>query len=119
VRIQAVKGGEKGLFSYPEFLDMQKLLTSIEELAVYRDGGRYNLSGDGKSPEDFTTTFASSNLFKVLGVKPIIGDHWPETLDKRGSHTIMLTHDFWKRRFDGDSKIEKLQVTLDGFSYTN
>ena len=119
VRIHAVKGGEKGLFSYPEFLDMQKQLSTIDALAVYRDGGRYNLSGDGKPPEDLTTTFASSNLFKVLGVTPMIGTHWPETLDKRGSHTIMLTYDFWKRRFDGNENTEMLPVTLDGFTYTN
>ena len=33
VRIQSVKGGEKGYLSYPEFLDMQKELIGIEELA--------------------------------------------------------------------------------------
>ncbi len=119
VRIQSIKGGEKGLFSYPDFLDMLKQLKGIEELAVYRDGGRYNLSGDGKPPEDLSATFASSNLFKVLGVEPEIGSYWPETLDERGSHTIMLTHDFWQKRFDGKESIEMLQVTLDGFSYTN
>ncbi len=119
VRIHSVKGDEKGLMSYPEFLDMQKELVGMEELAVYRDGGRYNLSGDGKPPEDLTTTFASSNLFQVLGVKPIIGNYWPETLDRRGSHTVMLTHEFWKRRFDGNEKVEGLDVTLDGFSYKN
>lgn len=119
VRIHSVKGDEQGLVSYPEFLDMQIELNGIEELAVYRDGGRYNLSGDGKPPEDLTTTFASSNLFRVLGVKPVIGNDWPETLDRRGSHTVMLTHEFWKRRFDGNEKIEGLDITLDGFSYTN
>ena len=119
VRIHSVKGDERGLMSYPEFLDIQKELTGIEELAVYRDGGRYNLSGDGKPPEDLTATFASSNLFRVLGAKPIIGNYWPETLDRRGSHTVMLTHEFWKRRFNGNEKIEGFDITLDGFSYTN
>ena len=119
VRIHSIKGGEQGLLSYPEFLDMQKQLNGIEDLAVYRDGGRYNLSGDGKLPEDLTTTFASSNLFQVLGVKPEIGSYWPQGLDERGSHTIMMTHEFWERRFDGNENIDKLQVTLDGFSYTN
>ncbi len=119
VRIHSMKGEEMGLLSYPEFLDMQKQLQSIEALAVYRDGGRYNLSGDGKPPEDLTTTFASSNLFEVLGVVPQIGSYWPQDLDERGSHTIMLTHDFWQKRFDGKEEINKLQVTLDGFSYTN
>jgi|GEM_PF-1316419 len=119
VRIHSMKGGEQGRLSYPEFLEMQEQLNGVEDLAVYRDGGRYNLYGDGKPPEDLTTTFASSNLFEVLGVTPAIGNYWPQTLDQRGSHTIMLTHDFWERRFDGDENIEMLEVTLDGFSYTN
>jgi len=119
VRIYSMKGEERGLLSYPEFLDMQKQLQNVEALAVYRDGGRYNLSGDGKPPEDLTTTFVSSNLFEVLGVEPQIGSYWPQDLDERGSHTIMLTHDFWQKRFDGKEEINKLQVTLDGFSYTN
>ncbi len=117
VRIQSVKGGEKGLLSYPEFLDMQKELQTIEELAVYRDGGRYNLSGDGKPPEDLTVTFASSNLFHVIGVEPQIGGYWPETLDKRGSHTVMLTDAFWKKRYGGEGNVP--EVTLDGFTYNN
>ena len=119
VRIHSMKGGEVGRLSYPEFLEMQEQLNGVENLAVYRDGGRYNLYGDGKPPEDLTTTFASSNLFEVLGVTPVMGGYWPETLDLRGSHTIMLTHDFWQRRFEGNEDIEMLEVTLDGFSYTN
>ncbi len=119
VRIHSVKGGEKGHISYPEFLEMQNELVHIEELAVYRDGGRYNLHGDGQPPEELTTTFASSNLFKLLGVDPIIGNHWPETLDRRGSHTVMITHEFWQRRFKSNEEVEGLEITLDGFTYNN
>ena len=36
-----------------------------------------------KPPEDLTATFATSNFFKVLGIDPIIGDHWPATLDQK------------------------------------
>ncbi|MEO1052560.1 MAG: ABC transporter permease [Bacteroidota bacterium] len=119
VRIQSIKGGEKGLLSYPEFLDMQKALEGVEDLAVYRDGGRYNLSGDGQPPEDLTTTFASSNLFSVLGIEPVIGSYWPQTLDEQSSHTVMLAHEFWQRRFSSDPNVEMLEINLDGFSYLN
>ena len=120
MQVHSIKGDERGLLSYPEFLDMQKELKLVEDIAAYRDGGRYNLSGDGKPPEELTTTFATSNLFKVLGVNPIVGDHWPETLDKRGSHTLMLTHEFWQRRFEGKPEVIGLEVTLDGYAgYAN
>lgn len=120
VQIHSYKGGEQGLLSYPEFLDMQKELNLAEEIAAYRDGGRYNLSGGDQPPEELTTTFATSNLFKVLGVPPAMGDHWPATLDRRGSHTIMLTHELWQRRFSGTPEVVGLEVTLDGFpGYSN
>lgn len=120
VRIHSFKGGEQGLLSYPEFLDMQKELNLAEEIAAYRDGGRYNLSGGDQPPEELTTTFATSNLFKVLGVNPVLGDHWPTTLDRRGSHTLMLTHELWQRRFLGNPEVVGLEVTLDGFpGYAN
>ena len=120
VQVYSSKGEERGLLSYPEFLDMQKELTLAEEIAAYRDGGRYNLSGDGKPPEELTTTFATSNLFRVLGFEPMIGGYWPETLDKKGSHTLMLTHEFWQRRFSGNPNVVGIDVTLDGFAgYSN
>lgn len=120
VQVYSVKGDERGLLSYPEFLDMQKELKLVETIAAYRDGGRYNLSGDGQPPEELTATFATSNLFRVLGIDPTIGDHWPETLDKRGSHTLMLTHEFWQRRFKANPNVVGIDVTLDGFSgYAN
>ena len=77
------------------------------------------MSGDGQPPEELTTTFATSNLFKVLGIEPIIGSHWPVTLDKKGSHTVMLTHEFWKRRYGGRENVEGIDITLDGFAYQN
>ena len=120
VQIYSSKGDEQGLLSYPEFLDMQKELKLVEEISAYRDGGRYNLSGDGKPPEELTTTFATSNLFSVLGFEPMIGSYWPETLDRKGSHTLMFTHEFWQRRFDGNPNVVGLDVTLDGFAgYAN
>ncbi len=114
VQIYSLKGEQEGLLAYPEFLDMEQELTQIEDIAVYRGGGRYNLSGDGKEPEEVTATFASRNLFRVLGVETAVGEYWPETFDRKGSLTLMLTHEFWSRRFEADSEIVNKNITLDG-----
>ncbi|NET35251.1 MAG: FtsX-like permease family protein [Cyanothece sp. SIO1E1] len=114
VQIYSLKGDQEGLLSYPEFLDMELELQKIEDIAVYRGGGRYNLSGDDQEPEEVTATFASRNLFRVLGVETNIGDYWPETLDRKGSLTVMLTNDFWERRFKADPEVVNRSITLDG-----
>lgn len=114
VQIYSVKGDQEGLLAYPEFLDMEQELTEIEDIAVYRGGGRYNLSGDDQEPEEVTATFASRNLFRVLGVEAAIGDYWPETFDRKGTLTVMLTHEFWRRRFNADPEAVNKNITLDG-----
>ena len=115
VQIYSLKNGEQeGLLAYPEFLDMQEELTQVEDIAVYRGGGRYNLSGDGQEPEEVTTTFASRNLFRVLGVEAAIGEYWPETFDRKGTLTVMFTNEFWKRRFGSDPEVVNNSITLDG-----
>ena len=114
VQIYSLKGEQEGLLAYPEFLDMEQELTQIEDIAVYRGGGRYNLSGDGQEPEEVTATFASRNLFRVLGVDAVIGDYWPETFDRKGTLTVMFTDEFWKRRFNSDPEVVNRSITLDG-----
>ena len=114
VQIYSLKGDQEGLLAYPEFLDMELELKMIEDIAVYRGGGRYNLSGDDQAPEEVTATFASRNLFRVLGVEAAIGDYWPETLDRKGSLTVMLTNEFWERRFKADLDVASKNITLDG-----
>lgn len=114
VQIYSLKGDQESLLAYPEFLDMEQELTRIDDIAVYRGGGRYNLSGDDQEPEEVTATFASRNLFRVLGIETAIGDYWPETLDRKGSLTVMLTDEFWQGRFKGDPKVVNRSITLDG-----
>ena len=114
VQIYSLKGDQEGLLAYPEFLDMELELKKIEDIAVYRGGGRYNLSGDDQEPEEVTATFASRNLFRVLGVETAIGDYWPETLDRKGSLTVMLTDEFWERRFKSAPEVVNRSITLDG-----
>lgn len=114
VQIYSLKGDQEGLMAYPEFLDMEEELAQIEDIAVYRGGGRYNLSGDDQEPEEVTATFASRNLFRVLGIETALGDYWPETFDRKGTLTVMLTHDFWQRRFKADPEAVNRNITLDG-----
>ena len=83
VRITSLRGDKEGALAVPE-LDDLKALPVIEDAASYSDQGMYNASGDGP-PEELAATIATSNLFRVLGIGPLVGTEWPTVSTRRGS----------------------------------
>ena len=61
----------------------------------------------------------TGNFFEVMGLSPVLGRLTRPSDDGRGVPPVMvLTHDFWKKRFGGDSSIVGKQVTIEGTSVT-
>jgi hypothetical protein len=59
----------------------------------------------------------TGNYFEVMGLSPILGRVTRPSDDGPGVAPVMiLTHDFWQRRFRGDSSIVGKIVTVDGKS---
>jgi hypothetical protein len=50
----------------------------------------------GGPPEALTCTIGSSTLFRVLGVKPVLGDIWPEAMDFTRQYRVILSHRLWR-----------------------
>jgi len=70
------------------------------------------LTGPG-SPEILAGTRVSANVFGLLGVKPTLGrDFLPEEETFGKHHVVLLSHEFWQRRFDGDTNIIGRSITL-------
>src|SRR5262245_37916 len=64
-------------------------------------------------PEILTGTQVSANVFGLLGVKPILGrDFLPEEEIFGKHHVVLLSHEFWQRRFGGDANILGRGITL-------
>src|SRR5882724_7881207 len=56
------------------------------------------------SPETVKGTRVSANVFGLLGVKPTLGrDFLPEEETFGRNHVVLLSHEFWQRRFSGDT----------------
>jgi len=103
--------------SYPNFLDWRDRSRSFERMAAYR-GDSFTLTGQG-SPERLRGQMASSTIFAVLGVKPIIGRTFADAEDQRGAAPVaVLTSDFWKTRFGGDPNVVGRSLTLNERLYT-
>lgn len=113
IRITAVRGDEAGgALAVPELDDILGL-PMIDAAAMYTDQGMYNASGFG-TPEELPATIATHNLFRVLGVEPLIGTTFPANLDRARGFGLVVGHGLWQRKFGSDPNIVGRTMTLDG-----
>ena len=113
VRIESVRGGENGVISMREIEDFREHLELFEGIAGHTLGSAYNLSGGDGRPENLPALLSTANLFEVLGVPMQIGGSWPEAYDRERNYSVVLSHQVWKQRFDGDPDILERTLTLD------
>jgi len=79
---------------------------------------RYNLTGNGE-PEELSVQFATPDLFKVLGVDPLLGRTFLPEDDGDGKPPVaVLSYALWQRRFGGQPSIVGQPITLNGVKYT-
>ncbi|HLK65826.1 MAG TPA: ABC transporter permease [Bryobacteraceae bacterium] len=85
----------------------------FDEIVTYGNGSR-NLI-DEPEPERIQTVRADRNLFRVLGVAPIVGRTFT---DDDPLTVAVLSASLWKRRFGADPACVGRKITLDGELYT-
>src|SRR5262245_35412275 len=91
--------------------------SAFEALALAR-GNIVILTGQ-EVPERLSVVQVTSAVFPLLGVQPALGRVFLLDEDMPGKPlTVVLTHDFWQRRFGGDPKIIGREVNLSGNNYT-
>ena len=107
------EGRHQNTTSRANFRGWRDQSTSFESMAAFTDQ-RFNLTGDGE-PEELSVQFATPELFKVLGVDPILGrtltteDAQPGTPD-----VAVLSYGLWQRRFGSQAGIVGQAITLNG-----
>jgi predicted permease len=106
-------GGENILFSVPEILDFRNAARAIQGIAEYSNM-TYTLQGDDDAIR-INVGLVTGNYFETMGLSPVLG----RVLDERDDGTsvppvMVLTYDFWQRRFQGDSTVIGKSVRLDG-----
>jgi len=70
-------------------------------------------------PEQLSVVVGTPDMFDVLRVQPSLGRGFQaeEGTEGRGQ-ILVLEHDFWQRRFQGDPQVLGQTLTLDGTTYT-
>jgi putative ABC transport system permease protein len=113
VRITSVRGdADRGALSLPEFDDL-RALPIVDDAALYTDQGMYNASGFG-TPEELESTITTHNLFRVLGVEPLVGSTFPPAFDRTRNFGLVISHGLWVRKFGRAPDIVGRTMTLDG-----
>jgi predicted permease len=101
-----------------DFYDWREKTNGFQDMAAWRWWG-CNVTGDhGELPEVVAAAAGSWNLFGLLGVHPAIGRSFLAEDDHPGAKVVLLSWDFFQRRFGGNPSIVGQQVHLDTTPYT-
>ena len=100
----ARRPGRSNVLGPSQFLRWGDRATSFERMAALVDT-RANLTG-GDNPEEVIVQNVTKEFFPILGVSPLIGRPFSEAekTDPR-SGVVILSADFWQRRFGGDPNL--------------
>ncbi|HEV8147220.1 MAG TPA: ABC transporter permease, partial [Bryobacteraceae bacterium] len=100
-----------------QYLDLKQQNHSFEDIAIVH-GTTVTMTG-GDEPVRLEMLRTSSNLFTLLGAKPLLGRVLTADDDKPGQARVaILSHGLWKRQFGGDPNIVGRSLTLNNNQVT-
>src|SRR5215203_5055566 len=111
------EGRHQNTTSRTNFRGWRDQSTSYDYIAAFTDQ-RFNLTGDGE-PEELSVQFVTPEIFKVLGVDPLLGRTlMAEDAAADKSPVAVLSHALWQRRFGGQQGIVGQDITLNDIKFS-
>ena len=93
---------------------------SFAQLAAYRDKG-FAFS-DGTKVQNLQGQRVTGNFFATLEIQPALGHTFQMEDERAGGGpnglNVVLSHEFWRRQFNGDPNVLGRQITLDRQPFT-
>ena len=112
--------GTFGELSYPDFADLRDQNRSFDGLVAYQIAP-CGVALDARAQSQLHFGFqVSGNFFRVLGVTPELGRGFnPDEDQAPGRDAVMvLSNDYWKSDFGGDSSVIGRHVRVNGIDFT-
>jgi putative ABC transport system permease protein len=104
--------------SGPQIAALRERAREFEGFAAMRPGRLPVTGADGENPEQIDVALTTSNLFKLLGVEPLVGRGFAADEDgAAGKDVAVLSWGLWQRRFGGDGDAIGRAIHLDGKPY--
>lgn len=107
-------------FGYPLFEQFRDRSTTIAGISAMRWTPDVMALGDASSSERVFASLVSFNYFEIVGVRTAAGRFFlPEEDRTAGTHpVVVLSHEMWTRRFDGDPALIGQTIRLNNLPYT-
>jgi len=115
--IEETRGGQRprfGSMSSAAFLAWREKPRAVEEIAAW-SSDRVTVGGTDRS-ERVRITRVSDSLFRVLGLRPLLGTLYDEAHEN--DRLIVISEAFWREWFGRDPGVVGRPVRLDGQSYS-
>jgi putative ABC transport system permease protein len=104
-------GDAQNVINMGNFFDWKEQNRVFEDMAAFFDMTS-NLTSGG-DPEEIPTQIATTNLFNILGVNPILGRSFTPDEGRPGQpRVVVLSFGLWQRRFGGDPQIVGRKLSL-------
>jgi predicted permease len=117
----AASAGDRELFSYPLYDELSAAAGDAGRLALLDDPHRSEVQtqGDGGS-ENIVSQFVSPDTFEILGVSPAAGQLLSRSEDRYPAPrlAVVLSYDYWTRRFAADRAAVGRSILVDGRPHT-
>ena len=99
-----------------DFNDWKAQSTVFESMGMFLPGAQQMTITGGGYPDRVRYQYATAAMFPLLGVRPQLGVTFEV---KRASNTaaVILSDEFWRRRFNADPKIVGSRVRLAGVNH--
>ena len=102
--------------SWDNYLDWERRNRTFESLAAHTNY-TVGLTG-GDRAESVFAVYTTSNLFPMLGVKPLLGTLFGNEADQPGAKAVaVLDHGFWQRRYGGSHGVLGQILEVEGRSF--
>jgi predicted permease len=106
-------GFEKFWISPPEYFEYREQTQTFADIAAFR-AGAVNFS-EGDQPERVNAVFTTANMFKVLGVSPILGRAFTAEEDRPNVDPVaVLSYEIWTRKLGGDPNVVGRRIEISG-----
>jgi putative ABC transport system permease protein len=115
--LQKQPNGATNSFSTPDYLEWKRQTGPVTQMAAMVSSSGTLGTKDGV--ERITGWQASSEMFSVLGVAPVLGRGFIADEDRQGAGSVIVISDsLWKTHFQSDPNILGAKLNLDGVPYT-
>jgi putative ABC transport system permease protein len=102
--------------SAPDYLEWKARVRSMTVMGAFSPPRDLELAGTG-DPSEVTTARVSSDVFRVLGVNPLLGRGFV-TDEEKGLPVVIVSHAFWASRLNARGDAIGSALMLDGQLHT-